>query len=119
MEQLVSTYFCEWTETLKDPVRRKQFQQFANVSDTVETIEPIVEREQTRPANWPKESAQVDFKNIKWTSMAWQPLLEASELKDIATGDSQQVKRGDTQLAIYKVRGKYYCTQNMCGHKRA
>jgi nitrite reductase/ring-hydroxylating ferredoxin subunit len=25
----------------------------------------------------------------------------------------------DTQLAIFKVRGKYYCTQQMCPHKRA
>lgn len=29
------------------------------------------------------------------------------------------VKRGDTQLAIFKVKGKYYATQQMCPHKRA
>ena len=29
------------------------------------------------------------------------------------------VKRGDTQLAIFKVKGKYYASQQMCPHKRA
>jgi nitrite reductase (NAD(P)H) len=119
MEELVSSYFCEWTETINDPERRKQFQQFANVDETVETVESIVERDQPRPSNWPKDAAKVDFKGTKWSSLAWQPILEASKFRDIATGDSQQVKRGDTQLAIFKVRGKYYCTQQMCPHKRA
>jgi nitrite reductase (NAD(P)H) len=32
---------------------------------------------------------------------------------------SVAVKRGDTQLAIFKVRDKYYATQQMCPHKRA
>jgi len=121
MEELVASYFCEWTETVNNPERRKQFQQFANVDETMDTIEYISERGQTRPANWPKEAVTEDFgkKKQEWTSLAWQPILEASSFKDIATGDSQQVKRGDTQLAIFKVRGKYYCTQQMCPHKRA
>jgi nitrite reductase (NAD(P)H) len=35
------------------------------------------------------------------------------------TGSSLAVKRGDTQLAIFKVKGRYYATQQMCPHKRA
>ena len=46
-------------------------------------------------------------------------MLQASELKDTPTGDSKALKRGDTQLALFKVRGQYYCTQQMCPHKRA
>jgi len=117
MEELVSSFFCEWTETVKNPERRKQFQQFVNVNDTVDWIEPMTERGQQRPSNWPKEPAKID--PMTWTSLSWQPLVEASKFSDLDTGDSQQVKRGGTQLAVFKIRGKYYCTQQMCPHKRA
>lgn len=120
MEDLVGTYFCEWTEAVKNPERRKLFQQFANTEENiVDTIEPTKERGQERPSYWPKESITEDFRGTKWSTLAWQPIVEASQFKDLATGDSQAIKRGDTQLAIFKVRGKYYCTQQMCPHKRA
>jgi nitrite reductase (NAD(P)H) len=120
MEELVSSYFCEWTEAVKSPERRKQFQQFANTQENVvDTIQPTIERGQQRPSNWVNESVTEDFKGTKWSSLSWQPIVEASKFQDIATGDSNAVKRGDTQLAIFKVRGKYYCTQQMCPHKRA
>ncbi|KIW08955.1 nitrite reductase [NAD(P)H] [Verruconis gallopava] len=120
MEELVQSYFCEWTEVVKDPERRKGFIQFANTEENiVDTIEPIVEREQTRPAYWPKESVKEDFRGTKWSQLTWQPIVKAEMFKDVPTGDSQAIKRGDTQLAIFKVKGKYYCTQQMCPHKRA
>jgi len=120
MEELVESYFCEWTEVVKNPERRKQFMQFANTSENiVDTIEPVQDRGQQRPSYWPKESVKEDFRGTKWTSLAWQPIVKAEMFKDLATGDSQAVKRGDTQLAVFKVRGKYYCTQQMCPHKRA
>lgn len=120
MEELVSSYFCEWTEAVRSPERRKQFQQFANTQENVvDTIQPTIERGQQRPSNWVHESVTEDFRGTKWSSLSWQPIVEASKFQDIATGDSNAVKRGDTQLAIFKVRGKYYCTQQMCPHKRA
>jgi nitrite reductase (NAD(P)H) len=120
MEELVQSYFCEWTEAVTNPERRKQFQQFANTEDNiVDTIEPTAERGQQRPSYWPKQSVTDDFRGTKWSSLSWQPIVEASKFRDLATGDSQAVKRGDTQLAVFKVRGKYYCTQQMCPHKRA
>jgi nitrite reductase (NAD(P)H) len=120
MQDLADGYFCEWTATVKNPEQRKQFKQFANTDETiVDTIEPITERGQQRPSNWIDESVTEDFKGTKWSTLSWQPIVEASKFRDIATGDSNAVKRGDTQLAIFKVRGKYYCTQQMCPHKRA
>jgi nitrite reductase (NAD(P)H) len=120
MQELVGTFFCEWTEAIKNPERRKLFQQFANTEENiVDTIEPTQERGQERPSYWPKDSVTQDFRGTEWSSLAWQPIVEASTFRDLATGDSQAVKRGDTQLAIFKVRGKYYCTQQMCPHKRA
>lgn len=120
MEDLVGTFFCEWTEVLKDPVKRSWFSQFANTSETInDTIEPTQERGQERPSYWPKDSITEDFRGHKWTELSWQPLVKAEEFKDTDTGDSKAIKRGDTQLAVFKVRGKYYCTQQMCPHKRA
>ncbi|KAF2502426.1 nitrite reductase [Lophium mytilinum] len=120
MVDLVGSYFCEWTEVIKNPARRALFSQFANTSDNiVDTIEPTVERGQARPSYWPQDSVKEDFRGTKWTELAWQPIVLAAEFKDTPTGDSKAVKRGDTQLAVFKVRGTYYCTQQMCPHKRA
>jgi nitrite reductase (NAD(P)H) len=120
MNELVQSYFCEWTDVVTNPERRKGFIQFANTEENVvDTIEPIVERDQSRPAYWPSESVKEDFRGTKWSSLSWQPMVKAEMFQDLPTGDSQAIKRGDTQLAIFKVKGKYYCTQQMCPHKRA
>lgn len=120
MQELVGTFFCEWTETINDPEKRKAFQQFANTTEKKEpAIEKVSERDQSRPAYWAKESALNDFKGTKWSSLTWQPVVEASKFVDVETGSSQTVLRGDTQLAVFKLKGKYYATQQMCPHRRA
>ncbi|RPA71697.1 nitrite reductase [Ascobolus immersus RN42] len=116
MANLVGSFFCEWTEVVRDPVKRKMFQQFVNTEETVDSVEMVTERDQQRPAFWPKEPARVDFKGHKWSSLTWQPLVKADHFRD---ANSAAVKRGDTQLAIFKVRDKFYATQQMCPHKRA
>lgn len=117
MEVLVATYFCEWTEVINSPERRAKFQAFANTTDrSKDTVEIITERGQSRPAYWPAESVTEDFRNTKWTELTWQPIMQAKFFDD---HDSATVKRGDTQLAIFKQRGKYYASQQMCPHKRA
>ena len=118
MNQLVDTFFCEWTEAIRDPARRSNFQQFANTADTLAVVEPVHERGQTRPAYWPRESTTEDFRGTKWSSLSWQPMIESKHFIDTPTGSSKNVKRGDTQLAIFKVKGKWYATQQMCPHKR-
>jgi nitrite reductase (NAD(P)H) len=117
MQELVDSYFCVWTETVRDPKRRKTFRQFANTDETVDSVEVVQEREQTRPAYWAKDSAKEDFKGHKWSSVSWQPVVRADHFSDQVS--SANVKRGDTQLAVFKVKGKYYATQQMCPHKRA
>ncbi|RMZ77819.1 hypothetical protein DV737_g4144, partial [Chaetothyriales sp. CBS 132003] len=119
MQELVGTFFCEWTETINDAEKRKAFDQFANSSEERDpAIEKVVERGQSRPAYWAKESVLDDFKGTKWTSLAWQPIVEANKFADVDTGSSQTVIRGDTQLAVFKVKGKYYASQQMCPHRR-
>lgn len=120
MQELVGSFFCEWTEVIKNPERRKEFLQFANTSENVvDTIEPVEDRGQRRPSYWPKDSVKGDFRGTKWTELTWQPIVKSEMFKDISMGDSQAIKRSGTQLAVFKIRGKYYCTQQMCPHKRA
>ena len=122
MEELVGTFFDEWAEAIKSPELRKKFNQFDNTTETIENMELEEDRGQLRPVYWAKESAKVDFKNTKWTSLAWQPIIEASHFNgadDAPNGISANVKRGDTQLAIFRVRGKWLASQQMCPHKRA
>ncbi|ODM16747.1 Nitrite reductase [NAD(P)H] [Aspergillus cristatus] len=121
MQDLVDGYFCEWTETVKNPDRRKFFQQFANTDEAVDTVEVVKERGQKRPAYWPKDApANEDFKAHQWSSTSWQPMIKVDHFSDEHPQiSSANVKRGDTQLAIFKIKGKYYATQQMCPHKRA
>ena len=120
MQGLVESYFCEWTETVKNPERRKFFQQFSNTDEAVDTVEVVKERGQERPAYWPKESSTEDFKGHKWSTTSWQPILKADYFSDEHPQiSSANVKHGDTQLAVFKIKGKYYATQQMCPHKRA
>jgi len=119
MVDLVGTFFCEWTETIRNPERRAKFQQFANTPDTLESVELVKDRGQTRPTYWPTDSAKEDFRGHAWSELTWQPIIEADKFADVPTGSSNNVKRGDTQLAVFKVKGSYYATQQMCPHKRA
>ncbi|KAK1088176.1 hypothetical protein LTR33_000686 [Friedmanniomyces endolithicus] len=119
MEDLVGSFFCEWTEVLKSPEKMKLFSQFGNTDEEVETVELVEDRSQHRPAMWPKGVVTEDFKGKKWTSLSWQPLAKSEQFFDTPTGSSMAVKRGDTQLAIFKVKGQYYASQQMCPHRRA
>jgi len=119
MQELVGTFFCEWTEAIKSPDRRKLFQQFGNTDETIEDMDNVKERNQERPTYWVKDSATQDFRGTKWSELTWQPIIKAEQFTDSPTGMSANVKRGDTQLAIFKIKGKWYATQQMCPHKRA
>ncbi|KAJ9605388.1 hypothetical protein H2200_010045 [Cladophialophora chaetospira] len=119
MQELVGTFFCEWTEVLNDPDKRKAFQQFANSNENREpAVEKVEERGQVRPAYWATDSVHDDFKGTIWTDLTWQPMVEAKKFEDLDTGSSQTVLRGDTQLAVFKLKGKYYASQQMCPHRR-
>jgi len=123
MQELVDSFFDEWAEAVKNPIIASKFQQFANTAETQETVELEGDRGQSRPVFWPTEAATDDFKGLKdrWSSMSWQPVIEASYFAgadETPNGISANIKRGDTQLALWRVRGKYYATQQMCPHKR-
>lgn len=117
MQELVDGYFCEWTEILADPDRQRIFRQFDNTDEAVETVETVTERGQSRPADWATEPAGEDFRGHTWSRLEWVPVVETRHFNEGRS--SAQIKRGDTQLALFRVRGRYYATQQMCPHKRA
>ncbi|KAK4044210.1 hypothetical protein C8A01DRAFT_12283 [Parachaetomium inaequale] len=124
MQELVDSYFDEWAEAINTPAIAAKFKQFANTSDTVVDMELETERLQTRPAMWTKEPATEDFSSLRdrWSETTWQPVLEASYFKGadaLPNGISAAIKRGDTQLAVWRFKGRYYATQQMCPSKRA
>ncbi|KAL2756041.1 hypothetical protein ACRALDRAFT_2027676 [Sodiomyces alcalophilus JCM 7366] len=125
MQELVDSFFDEWAEAIKSPDLSERFRQFANTDEAVDVTEVEVDRGQQRPVYWAKDAAaKEDFKGLRsrWSSLAWQPMLEASYFAgadEAPSGVSAAVKRGDTQLAVWRVRGRYYATQQMCPHKRA
>lgn len=124
MKDLVASYFDEWAEAIKNPDMAAQFKQFHNTPDTVENVETEQDRDQTRPVYWPKDSAAQDFSSLgnQWSSTAWEPVIQTQYFDgadDLPNGISATIKRGDTQLAVWRFRGKYYATQQMCPHKRA
>uniref|UniRef100_L2FFR2 Nitrite reductase [NAD(P)H] n=1 Tax=Colletotrichum fructicola (strain Nara gc5) TaxID=1213859 RepID=L2FFR2_COLFN len=108
MQELVDSFFDEWAEAIKNPHIAAKFKQFNNTEETLENMEVELDRDQPRPVYWAKDSAKEDFKGL----ISSAPLLTPN-------GISATVKRGDTQLAIWRIRGRYYATQQMCPHKRA
>ncbi|TFK51421.1 nitrite reductase [Heliocybe sulcata] len=125
MDELVGTYYDEWAAVVKDPNRRKQFRQFVNTDEARPQMEMIKERNQARPANWPKTfpPAKLHVSSIRTPKSEWK-WREVAAVEDLtptqAGTTSAAVKYGDSQLAIFHIpkRG-YYATQQMCPHKRA
>ncbi|EPQ53160.1 nitrite reductase [Gloeophyllum trabeum ATCC 11539] len=125
MDELVGTYYDEWAAVVKDPSRRKQFRQFVNTDESRPQIEMVQERNQRRPADWPKTfpPAKLRTSSIRSPKSQWQ-WREVAAVEDLMPTDagttSAAVKYGDTQLAIFHIpkRG-YFATQQMCPHKRA
>ncbi|KAF4125601.1 nitrite reductase (NAD(P)H) [Geosmithia morbida] len=125
MAELVDSFFDEWAEAIRTPAIAAKFKQFQNTGDSLDSVETEQDRGQDRPVLWAKDAAAEDFKSLsgRWSSVSsWQPVLEASYFDgadDQPNGVSATIKRGDTQLALWRFRGSFYATQQMCPHKRA
>jgi len=124
MEALVGTYYDEWSVVVKDPARRRQFRQFVNTAEGQDHVEPIKERGQKRPADWPKQfppakfhASSVATPKSEWR---WRKLAAVQDLEISTVTTSAAVKYGDCQLALFHVPDKgLFAIQQMCPHKRA
>ncbi|KAG4029790.1 hypothetical protein MFRU_014g00890 [Monilinia fructicola] len=122
MEELVASFFDEWKVAVEDAGLRERFRQFGNCGEEVEGMEAEVVRGQVAPVAWVKESAATDFRNVRWSRLAWERVISAAQFRgadEVPGGISACVKRGDTQLAVWRVGGRWLASQQMCPHKRA
>lgn len=117
MQQLINTYQCEWTTVVKDPKRREHFKQFVNSDGTQPMIEMIKERDQLRPAIWPKEVPDLPGSADDLDDRTWILLGPESAFPP---DQGKTIRYGEVQVAVFhKASGEWYATQNMCPHKRA
>ena len=124
MKELVDSFFDEWAEAIRTPAIAAKFRQFNNTAETTPNMEVESDRGQKRPAFWVGDAATDDFQGLKdkWSMTAWEPIIETSYFDgadELPNGISATIKRGDTQLAVWRIQGVYYATQQMCPHKRA
>jgi nitrite reductase (NAD(P)H) len=115
MSELVGTWYDEWEVAIKDPVKRTLFKQFKNTEERSEQIELIRERDQTRPANWPKQSALEDFRGYKWTSLEWEKVCKADDLRhSAASGLRYQTPRYSIGYFLRTSKGRDTMQLNKC-----
>jgi nitrite reductase (NADH) large subunit len=122
MQFLADTYTCEWAEVVRDPEKRRLFQQFANTDETEPTIEFVNEREQRRPADWNGSfvaSTEVTVRRgaKPQAAVEW---VHVGKVWDVPDDGGVAIKHGGTQVAVYRFasRNEWYATQNMCPHQR-
>jgi nitrite reductase (NADH) large subunit len=121
MNKLVRSYRCEWAEATRDPERRARFQHFANSPEPDPSVRFVEEREQRRPADWPKQlpPARTGRGKLRLPTVQrrWVPLVDAHA---VPRDGGIAVKYGRVQLAVFNFssRGEWYATQNMCPHRQ-
>ncbi|KAH9891345.1 nitrite reductase [Cubamyces lactineus] len=125
MDELVGTYYDEWKAVVNDQERQRKFRQFVNTDERVPQAEKIVERGQSRPANWTKEAPTLIFRETDVGSpkdlWKWRKVATVHDLTPTDGGTtSAAVRYGDSQIAIFHIPNKgYFATQQMCPHRRA
>jgi nitrite reductase (NADH) large subunit len=130
MTRLVDSYECEWAAVIRDPKKRRAFQQFVNTDETESCIEIVHERGQSRPAGWPSEFVSLDqFRMLDGRTLGEHEREQAEELTWVGVGrvgdfpddGGATVKYGKSQLAVFNLasRSEWYATQNMCPHRKA
>lgn len=135
MQRVVNSYSCEWADVVRDPEKRRFFQQFVNTDETEPDIEFVYERSQGRPADWPKDfvplsevtlpdghamgngvgNARNDHKSR--SDRTW---VRVGAVKDFPVDGGAAIRYGYMQIAVFHFtsRNEWYATQNMCPHKR-
>ncbi|HEY4308779.1 MAG TPA: nitrite reductase large subunit NirB [Pirellulales bacterium] len=122
--RLMDTYQCEWSAVVRDPEKRKRFQQFANIEETESCIEMVSERGQQRPGSWPADFVSLE----QFRSLSNLPPIEQATswvrvgaISDFPKDGGAAIKYGRVQIAVFNFtsRGEWYASQNMCPHKKA
>jgi len=118
MEALVAAYACEWTDAVRDPVKRATFRHFANDPRGDDTIRFSSERGQIKPDTLhqvPDPAPAV--RRLPVLNREW---VRVASVADVPDDGGIAVRWGNLQLAVFHLasRGEWYATQNLCPHKR-
>ncbi len=129
LQHLVDTYQCEWATVVRDPEKRKRFEQFVNTDETEPCIEIVGQRDQERPADWPSEVVSLQqFYHLEKVAqeipsptedeLRW---VQVGSVSDFPIDGGATIKYGGVQIAVFNFtsRGEWYASQNMCPHKKA
>jgi NAD(P)H-dependent nitrite reductase small subunit len=119
MQFLVDTYRCEWAEVVKDPAKRRKFEQFVNSPAPDDSIEFIEERGQRRPQDWDKAPtpAPSPKRSLPVLRTSW---VKVGRVEDFPANEGRTIRHGNAQIAVFNFtsRGKWYATQNVCPHRK-
>jgi nitrite reductase (NADH) large subunit/nitrite reductase (NADH) small subunit len=120
MQFLADTYKCEWAEVVRDPEKRRLFQQFVNTDEAEPTIEFVKERGQKRPADWNGSFVPSEELTVRPRATPQAAWVNVGKVWDFPADGGAAVRHGKTQIAVFHFtsRGEWYATQNMCPHKR-
>ncbi|RYZ02520.1 MAG: nitrite reductase small subunit NirD [Myxococcales bacterium] len=118
LQYLVSTFKCEWAETIKDPARRAKFRHFANTGEADDTIELVDERGQRRPRDWEKLPAPPAIRDRRHLPLITTQWVKVASIDDVPPEGGIAIKYGQAQIALYNFasRGEWYACQNQCPH---
>ncbi|PNY24467.1 Nitrite reductase [Tolypocladium capitatum] len=120
MQELVGSFFDEWAEAIRSPAIAAKFKQFQNTDASRLSKRGAGAGLSSGPRTRRRRTSGACERD--GSSMSWQPVIEASYLDgadELPNGVSANIKRSDTQLAVWRFRGRFYATQQMCPHKRA
>jgi len=110
MQFVVETYRCEWAEVVRDPAKRRLFQQFVNTDDTEPTIEFVSERGQSYPAAWSDGTI----------ATGQLTLPDGRTVADFPPNGGATIRHGHAQIAVFNFdsHGQWYAADNMCPHRQ-
>jgi len=118
MQELVGAYACEWTDAVRDPVKKAAFRHFANDARGDDTVRFVPERGQTKPDPAPPPpDALARLRHLPVLRRQW---VRVASVADVPDEGGIAVRWGNMQIAVFRLtsRGEWYATQNSCPHKR-
>ncbi|HEX4448097.1 MAG TPA: nitrite reductase small subunit NirD, partial [Polyangiaceae bacterium] len=123
MQSLADGYVCEWTDVVRDPVKRATFRHFAGDGPGTagdDTVRFVAERGQPRPADPPPLDDREEPSGRRWLPVIRRQWTRVASVAEVPRDGGIAVRHGAAQIAVFHFasRGEWYATQNLCPHKR-
>ncbi len=115
MDALVAGYACEWREVVRDPERRRQFEERAAAA--APPLPFVRERGQKRPADWPDETPLPPRPAVDENEGAW---VRVAFVAEVPRDAGITVDHGGLRIAVFNfaTRGEWWASQASCPHRK-